>query len=182
MTIPIQYHPNFIPTPDDLFRLLWIHLTWVRHDKVPRREYYSNDFDLPYTYGKGAGERTYEVQPWHPIMLDIRSQVQTLTGEVYETCFINGYDDGSDQLGWHADNSDEMDDRRSIAVVSLGAEREIWFRSNEEPKVIEKLKLGNGSLCLMNPGMQDTHQHRIPKSSLNECGPRLSLTFRGFVV
>jgi hypothetical protein len=32
----------------------------------------------------------------------------------------------------------------------------------------------------MLPGMQDTHYHRIPKSD-REVGPRISLTFRGYV-
>ncbi len=45
---------------------------------------------------------------------------------------------------------------------------------------ITKLKLGHGSLCLMQPGMQDTHQHRIPKAGF-QCGERISLTFRGYV-
>lgn len=180
MITTIIYTPNFIRDPDEDFRLLWIHLHWIHHDKVPRQEYYCNDVDAPYTYGKGAGERTYQVQPWHPILQRIRDQVQALTGEVYETCFVNGYNDEKDQLGWHADNSPEMDNTRSIAIVSLGAEREIWFRKNGEPAAIEKLRLENGSLCLMQPGMQDTHEHRIPKSD-RVCGPRISLTLRGFI-
>lgn len=110
----------------------------------------------------------------------LRDQLEQLTKVKYEVCFLNGYRDGKDQLGWHADDSPEMDDARPIGIISLGAEREIWFRANES-KDVTKLKLENGSLCLMNPGMQDTHQHRIPKSSLMTCGPRISLTFRGYV-
>ena len=45
---------------------------------------------------------------------------------------------------------------------------------------IEKLLLGHGSAAIMAPGMQDTHEHRIPKSS-RQCGVRISLTFRGYV-
>lgn len=77
-----------------------------------------------------------------------------------------------------------MDDSRPIAIVSLGAEREIWFqRADPERRLItpDKLRLGNGSLCLMAAGMQDTHQHRIPKAG-RVVGPRISLTFRGTVV
>lgn len=78
-----------------------------------------------------------------------------------------------------------MDDDRPIAIVSLGVEREIWFRSilgtNSKPSYgeIEKVILQHGSLCLMSPGMQDTHQHRIPKASF-QCGERISLTYRGY--
>jgi alkylated DNA repair dioxygenase AlkB len=73
-----------------------------------------------------------------------------------------------------------MDDERPIAIVTLGAEREIWFCPNTDRTDITKLVLGNGSLCVMAPGMQDTHWHRIPKAGF-ECGPRISITFRGYV-
>ena len=43
------------------------------------------------------------------------------------------------------------------------------------------LTLEHGSLCLMHPGMQDTHFHRIPKSPIQAAKPRISLTFRGLV-
>jgi alkylated DNA repair dioxygenase AlkB len=97
----------------------------------------------------------------------------------FDVVFLNGYKDQSDQLGWHADDSPEMDDNRSIAIISLGAEREIWFRKNGET-LIHKLLLENGSVCLMLPGMQDTHQHRIPKAN-HAVGKRISLTFRGTI-
>jgi alkylated DNA repair dioxygenase AlkB len=116
-----------------------------------------------------------------------------------DVCFLNGYKDGHDQLGWHSDDSPEMDDERPIVTVSLGAEREIWFRKipPNRDKIdvglrrgevniimaspeIEKLKLGHGSMAIMLPHMQETHQHRIPKHD-RECGPRVSLTFRGYV-
>lgn len=72
-----------------------------------------------------------------------------------------------------------MDASRPIAIVSFGVEREIWFRPINSVNEITKLKLQHGSLCVMAPGMQDTHQHRIPKAGF-QCGERISLTFRGY--
>lgn len=192
MDIPISYSPGFVSNPDVAFDRLWRELNWEEREGAPRREYYCNTFQVPYTYGSGAGVRTYHPQPWHPVIQSIREDLEKVTGTTFDVCFLNGYRDGRDQLGWHSDNSPEMDDDRPIAIVSLGAEREIWFRPmvNEgghlmvelvPPAPVSKLSLANGSLCLMLPGMQDTHQHRIPKSSLNICGPRISLTFRGYV-
>lgn len=120
----------------------------------------------------------------------IRALVEAQSGSVYEVCFLNGYRDGQDHLGWHADDSPEMDDKRPIAIVSLGARREIYFApllNSDTPKKpdntqVEKVWLEHGSLCLMLPGMQDTHMHRIPKASYQNCGPRVSLTFRGLSV
>lgn len=72
--------------------------------------------------------------------------------------------------------------KRPIAVVSLGAEREIWFKPQGSKGLdeVDKLLLKNGSICVMAPGMQDTHYHRIPKHP-EPCGHRISLTFRGYV-
>lgn len=208
MNAPIEYTKEFIPDAGVIFNRLWNELAWVQRDQTPRLEYYSNDFNVPYTYGRGAGIRTYEPQPRHPLVTEIRAKLEAKTGTVFEVCFLNGYRDGSDQLGWHADDSPEMDDERPIAIVSFGARREIYFRSQNTCELcklsfkkidgihvdaptgysgtrectseVTKLWLDSGSLCLMLPGMQDTHFHRIPKSSIVGCGPRISLTFRGY--
>lgn len=183
MEAPIIYIPKFVADPDQVFQQLWDELAWVRHDKVPRREYYSNDVPQPYTYGLKDYARTYEPQPWHPIMKTLQGMLKAETGHDFEVCFLNGYENQSDQLGWHSDDSPEMDDDRPIAIISLGVEREIHFReigNKSNQNDIHKVKLGHGSLCLMNAGMQDTHQHRIPKASFM-CGARISLTFRGYV-
>jgi alkylated DNA repair dioxygenase AlkB len=208
---PIVYIPNYISEPDQLFQTLWAEEQWVRHDKVPRRECYHNLVEASYTYGVKDFARTYEPAPWHPKVLEMREKLHADGHGPYEVCFLNGYEDGSDQLGYHADDSPEMDDTRSIAIISLGAEREIWFK--RRPELVDeamkadpafklrgdvmdatelaalrlrysepyKLRLGHGSLCLMLPGMQDTHFHRIPKSDRHNCGPRISLTWRGYV-
>jgi alkylated DNA repair dioxygenase AlkB len=180
MTIPITYIKDFVSDTDVCFKRLSEELAWVHRDTTPRHEYYVNDFGVPYTYGSGDFARTYEAQPMHAIISYLRMKLEAETKEKYEVCFLNRYLNQSDHLGWHSDNSPEMDDARPIAIISFGVEREIWFRSMEEPKVVSKMKLENGSLCLMHPGMQDTHQHRIPKASFM-CGERISLTFRGYV-
>lgn len=82
-------------------------------------------------------------------------------------------------MGWHTDDSPEMDYARPIVIVTLGAEREIWFAPNDRRTGITKLKLQSGSACVMAAGMQDTHVHRNPKAGF-ECGPQSSLTFRGY--
>lgn len=181
MNAPIQYVPGFVPDPDEAFKRLRDELAWEHRD-APRHEYYCNDFPKPYVYGRDRGRRLYEPRPYHPVILSIRKKLEEFAGATFEVCFLNRYLNQSDHLGWHADDSPEMDDARPIATVSLGVEREIWFRLKDgaEPRIVEKIKLGNGSLCLMAAGMQDTHQHRIPKASI-QCGERISLTFRGYV-
>lgn len=178
---PVKYHGDFVDNPTEVFDRLWAELEWVQRGNTPRLEYYCNVNGTPYTYGRGEGQKTYEAQPEHSLIKEIRDKLTLTTGYAYEVCFLNGYRDGKDQLGWHADDSPEMDDERPIAIVSLGARREIYFRPQNDKLSVEKLWLDNGSMCLMLPGMQDTHFHRIPKSSIMDCGPRISLTYRGLV-
>lgn len=184
--LPIFYTPNFIDRPNDILLSLQKNLQWERRGDTPRCEYYCNDHDLPYVYGKGKGRREYLPRPYTPEILLIRKQLEAATNTIYEVCFLNRYLNQSDQLGWHADDSPEMDPKRPIATISLGVEREIWFRPIDSIRPIlnegiTKLKLENGSLCLMLAGMQQTHQHRIPKHTF-QCGERISLTFRGYVL
>jgi hypothetical protein len=48
----------------------------------------------------------------------------------------------------------------------------------EEP---ERLLLHHGSAAIMHAGMQRDWQHRIPKSAVADCGPRISLTYRRLI-
>ena len=199
MKAPVTYHARFVDEPDDCLKALQNDLEWERRDDAPRCEYYSNDFDKPYVYGRGNGRRLYEPRPYHPVVLVIRARLETLLSARFEVCFLNRYLNQSDHLGWHADDSPEMDDARPIVTVSLGVEREIWFRpkpparapnaltgslpkvmSAVEESLVDKLLLGHGSAAVMAPGMQDAWEHRIPKASF-QCGERISLTFRGYV-
>ncbi|WOB06498.1 alpha-ketoglutarate-dependent dioxygenase AlkB [Piscinibacter gummiphilus] len=178
MKAPITYVPGFVSsaTAATALALLREDLDWVQAPLVPRREYYVGK--LPYAYGRGSGRRTYLPQPMHPSIETLWHLAEERAGCKFDVCFLNSYEHSRDHLGWHADDSPEMDDARPIAIVSLGAEREIWFRENGIEHV-DRLLLQSGSLCLMPPGMQDTHQHRIPKAS-NVVGPRISLTLRGY--
>jgi alkylated DNA repair dioxygenase AlkB len=179
MTLPIDYIPNFIDNPTDLFNTLYNELDWRRVDATPRREYYCHDLNLPYTYGAGRGERTYDPQPYHPALLAAKHKLEDFTNVPFEVLFLNCYDGPRDHLGNHRDYSDST---RPIAIISLGAERDIWFTPQSDVKDPSKrhvLKLQHGSLCLMLPGMQEEWFHRIPKASF-ECGPRISGTWRGY--
>ena len=204
---PIIYIPNFLPNDLECFESLKVDLEWERRDNTPRCEYYINDFNEPYTYGVGNGRRTYLSKPTHPIISSIKEKIEKQFDCKFEACFLNRYLDQRVHLGWHADDSPEMDNSRPIVIISLGKQREIWFRKfldkictvclkkEEEhikpcPEVKkqylnvysedQKIKLDSGSCCVMLPNMQIDWQHRIPKAS-SKIGERISLTFRGFL-
>jgi alkylated DNA repair dioxygenase AlkB len=174
------YIARFVPDADSAFEQLRHELPWERRDSTPRCEHYSNDTDVPYTYGAGAGIRTYQPQPWHPVTLDIRAMLETMLGVTFDVCFTNLYLNQRDWLGWHADDSPEMDPDRPIVSVSLGAERDIATRVTAQPDQVTVQRLGHGSAFIMPAGYQRTHQHRIPKAGY-VTGERISLTYRGYL-
>lgn len=181
--LPITYQKSMFPNDSVLLDTLWSELEWL-DVAGPRLEYYCNDVNVPYVYCRGAGQRLYQPQKPHSAIQHIRDVVESIVKCKMDVCFLNGYRDGSDHLGWHADDSPEMDPERPIVIVSLGAKREIYFRdmTTTPPDVPEvtKLLLESGSICIMHPGMQQTHQHKIPKAFYSPCGRRISLTFRGY--
>lgn len=202
------YIPEFI-TPrksELLFDQFWNELTWERRDDAPRREYWTNVFGRDYSYGRGAGLRTYHSQPSNNEIDHINLLIEHLlytsglwdqdkgSDDVYfEGCFLNGYENNRDWLGWHEDDDPGIDHTRPIAIVTLyggeGADtpRSIQFRKKlgeVDGKMtygpVEDRPLEQGSLCLMPAGFQSTHQHRIPKAGFDS-KKRISLTFRGLL-
>lgn len=156
----------------------WDEFPWEKRD-APRRECFYSSVGKSYTYGSGRGERTYHPVPYSEMVGEWTREVEAFLNTSFELCFANGYESAKEHLGWHADDSPEVDDNRPIAVLSLGAEREIWVRPRGgDFSTVEKFVLPSGSLFVMNAGMQDTHDHRIPKCDHN-CGYRVSLTWRG---
>lgn len=179
LVVPITYTSNVIKNDVESFNTLWDELDWTKSANN-RLEYYTHDYDLPYTYGTNQKyARTYQPQFKHQTIKHIQDVVEGLVDYKFDVCFLNGYRDGKDHLGWHRDFSD---DDTPIVIVSLGANREIYFRENPTPEIksplVTKLLLESGSMCTMLPYMQTTHQHRIPKSDLFQCDRRISLTFR----
>ncbi len=165
---------------DAEFDRLWNQLDWVQRDQTPRREYWMNNANIPYTYGSGEFARTYAAQPWDDFIRSLMFSINEDFDIMMDCCFVNGYEHQRQHLGWHADDSPEMNAAQPVISVSLGAEREIWYREKTDHTNVTKVLLEHGSLFLMPAGMQQTHDHRIPKSP-KAVGPRVSLTYRSLV-
>jgi alkylated DNA repair dioxygenase AlkB len=189
MDAPVTYVKNFIDpkTATVYFDRLWAELDWQFRPNTPRREYWYNILNRPYTYGKRE-LRTYEPQAAHELITEMTDRIYVATGISFEGCFLNGYKDGLDSLGFHADDDPGIDHTKPIPIITLGQERVIKFRrvlvaGSDTVKPVfgdeEKLLLEHGSVAIMEAGMQSTHQHAIPKSGFHK--PRISATFRGLI-
>jgi len=152
-----------------------------------RKECFMSDPIRTYTYGKERGERTYTSVPYSSIVQQIITQVNLWTmGDTplsFNAVFLNRYENERQALGWHSDDSPGQDHNHPIIVFTAGQPREIWWRPIGYTGVIPqewKQLLEPGSLFVMPGGMQQTHQHRIPKGG-RAMGTRISLTFRKFL-
>lgn len=175
-----DYQSNFIVNADEVLTHL-LGLEWLSVTEA-RLEYFMSDESRSYTYGKPPFDREYHSSVYTSPVLAIQDRLNKLLDAKFNVCFLNRYNTQKHQLGWHADDSPTMDRDHPIAVVSFGAEREIWWKLQTEKGVIppeQRQKLGHGSLFVMPARFQDTYFHRIPKAD-HEVGVRVSLTFRRY--
>lgn len=179
---PIKYVPDFITDIADKVYAEMMDIEWDERTPARREAFYSTTGE-DYTYGSGEFARTYTPRNMFDMLRLIQISAWSMhefDSELpsFELCFLNRYENEKQQLGWHADDDLGIDHSKPIAVVSLGAEREIWVKPiGSGHDEVEKIRLAHGSLLLMMPGMQQTHYHRIPKND-RPCGPRISLTYR----
>ena len=163
----------------------WVNsLDWLEETSARKELFMSPGGGMSYTYGQGRGVRTYtsvEMDEFVAFVMKKVNKALGLTGPM-NGCFLNLYEDDHKALGWHADDFREMDHTKAVAVVSFGEPREIWWRPNGATGITppeRRLVLDDGSLFIMPPGFQHTHQHRVPKGD-RKMNPRVSLTFRAF--
>lgn len=132
------------------------------------------DEPFEYTYSKVSRQAL----PWTETLAEIKSQVENISGETFNSCLLNFYHDGADSMGWHSDDEPELDPNASIASVSLGAERKFSFKHKRSKETVSTF-LENGSLLLMKPPTQEHWLHTLRKSKKVSEG-RINLTFRRY--
>ncbi|KAG0722921.1 DNA oxidative demethylase ALKBH2 [Chionoecetes opilio] len=140
------------------------------------------DPGLTYKY---SGVQT-PARPWLEPLQHIRDVLARVTGHDYNFVLINRYKDGNDKMGEHKDDEKELDAKVPIASLSLGQERNFYFKHQDSrpPKKfnIEKvqMQLQHGSLLLMNPPTNQFWYHALPPRKASQ-GVRVNLTFRKVV-
>ena len=180
----LHYDPCFTAIdPEALIR----EVPWTRHTEARQECFMSTNPGETYTYGVGRGTRTYTATEFTRsvghVLRSLNAGGVTKAYKGFNVCFLNLYANQHQHLGWHADDSPGMDHEHAIAVVSLGEPRELWWRAKGASGVVpaaQRVLLASGSLLVMPPGFQLTHQHRIPKGE-RAMGARASLTFRRYV-
>lgn len=149
---------------------------WYQKDK----EYFCNKWKTKY--------KKWESFDYEKFLIEIQEKVQEKINSIdrsaykikstnINSCLINKYRNGNDYITAHRDTKISFGEYPTIAGLSLGSERKIIFRRNNDNEIIS-FNLESGSLFIMGGCSQKNYTHEIPTCNTNEV--RYSLTFREF--
>lgn len=157
------------------------HLPWRTDDivlfgkrhPIPRLHQWFADPSLTYTWSR----LKMEPQAWTPLLDELRDVVSEACGVRFNSVLANLYRDGSDAMGWHADDEPELGPEPVIASLSLGATRDFQLKHRTLDLPTQTLALTHGSLLVMAGTTQACTKHALPRRK--RCSePRINLTFR----
>ncbi len=183
------YPDLLLEQSSEWFEALREQIDWQQHRltlfgrtlNAPRLSAWYGDPDAHYGYSN------IKLQPnaWITPLLEIKQIIEASSGEKFNSVLANLYRDGSDSMGWHADDEAELGDQPVIASVSLGAQRRMRWRHKQRKHASQNTDLPSGSLLIMRGRTQDEWQHCVPKitgnscsNSHSNCAERINLTYR----
>ena len=177
----VDYWRGFFATDEarSLFRALRAEIRWVRH----RVRIRGREVDCPRLSG-WQGNATYAYSgltlhpaPWTPGVAAVRRRIEGATGAAFNSVLANLYRNGSDRLGWHADDEPELGPAPVIASASFGAPRRFLLRPKRGGGASVPIVLEPGSVLVMRGATQRHWLHSVPPTR-RPVGPRINLTFR----
>ena len=137
-----------------------------------RKVAWYGDTDYEYTYSN----TTKRALPWTTELLALKSLVEAITAEKYNSCLLNLYHNGTEGMAWHSDAEKDLKKNGAIASLSFGAARKFAFKHKATNQNVSLL-LENGSLLVMKGTTQTHWLHRLTPST-RITSPRINLTFR----
>lgn len=91
MSAPIVYVPDFMP--DIPVWILDRDIPWEKREDAPRGESWMSLRGEDYTYGRGAGQRTYKSNAVPGFIGVIMARLALNFGANFDACFANRYED-----------------------------------------------------------------------------------------
>ncbi|MEH2434222.1 MAG: alpha-ketoglutarate-dependent dioxygenase AlkB [Nostoc sp.] len=179
----VIYYQNFFDgnESNQLFVELYETTSWNQEStilfgkqlKLPRLTAWYGDPDKSYSYSQ------ITMQPflWTPVLINIKSKIESLSKIKFNSVLLNLYRDGKDSVAWHSDDEAELGENPVIASVSFGANRRFMFRHKIQKELNYEIQLTHGSLLIMKGTTQHFWQHQIPKKN-KLTQSRINLTFR----
>ena len=133
------------------------------------------DEPFEYTYSNN----TKSALPWTSELVELKKLVEAKSGELFNSCLLNLYHDGTEGMAWHSDGEKDLKKHGAIASVSFGADRKFAFKHKTTKQTVSQV-LEKGSLLIMKGSTQEHWLHRLPPTTKVKT-PRINLTFRTIV-
>ncbi|WP_042492436.1 alpha-ketoglutarate-dependent dioxygenase AlkB family protein [Aequorivita sublithincola] len=140
-----------------------------------RKVAWYGDREFSYTYSKV----TKNALLWTPELLQLKKQIETESGETFNSCLLNLYHSGEEGMAWHSDGEKDLKKNGAIASLSFGSERKFAFKHKETKETVS-LNLEHGSLLIMKDTTQTNWLHRLPPTKKIRAS-RINLTFRTII-
>ena len=168
---------------NDFYKTLLETIEWKNDEAVifgkkiitKRKVAWYGDENFEYTYSNS----TKNAIPWTEELLALKKMTEEKTGEIFNSCLLNLYHDGSEGMAYHSDAEKDLKKNGAIASLSFGAERKFLFKHKFNQEKIE-IFLEHGSLLVMKDQTQSFWLHRLPLTKKIHT-PRINLTFRTIV-
>ncbi len=133
--------------------------------------------EKPFNYSYSNTTKT--ALPWTHELLMLKAIVEKETGETFNSCLLNLYNNGSEGMAWHSDGETDLKKNGTIASLTFGAERKFCFKHKKSKETVS-LVLQHGSLLVMKGETQNYWLHRLPPTKKTN-QPRVNLTFRTII-
>jgi len=182
----VDYRPGWLGDPGELFAELRDELEWQQESismfgrarRQPRLTAWIGErgFSASSRYAAATA-----AAPWPDRLASLRGYLVATYEMEPDTALANLYRDGSDSVGWHADDEAYLGCDPLIASLSLGGARRFVLRPRPDgpsagrPRL--ELLLGDGDLLVMGGATQHRWLHGVPKSA-RPAGPRINVTLR----
>jgi alkylated DNA repair dioxygenase AlkB len=140
-----------------------------------RRTMYEREVDVPRLIGHYRLDPPAESTP--RAILDAFGRVVDRLDVPFNSVGLNLYRDGRDSVAPHNDHLYELKKGFPIALVSVGATRQMTIRAKATPRRVIHIDLEAGSLFVMDYTTQLHYTHAVPKTT-EPVGERISLAFR----
>ena len=151
---------------------IFVYGRWV---KVPRLMCWYGDESASYHYS-GVN---HQPLPWIESLLFARHKIEAHYNCSFNSVMANLYRNGSDSMGCHADDEEELGNNPLIASLSLGEQRLLKFRHQKSKEILDVI-LNHGDLLLMAGDIQHHWKHELPKTKKQKA-ERINLTFRKII-
>ena len=183
--LKIRIEDNFFDSnqSDEFLNKLIKNLSWEsmmikmfgKDLRIPRLQCWIGDEGCDYKY---SGKKLNR-QDWSSELLQIRKKIFKDLKIDFNSVLANYYRDGKDSMGWHSDDEKELGPNPTIASISFGSERNLYFR-NKITKETISIPQAHGCLIVIDGKTQKNWQHSIKKTQ-KIIGPRINLTFRNII-